>query len=181
MVQIDFADYQRLIPQIDYFPENYVTKTQLAQWKINCMPCASGKYLLPHCSTSLEYASENVCLACPSEGAECPGGTDITNKEGFWFCESDCMVKPFECPEGFCGAKQTCSEGRARYSSNPLCGACLPGYFIVGEKCVNQCNSNRTESGNFAALILISSIYVLFLLYLCYSDTGTPKKDILMY
>eukprot|EP00051_Salpingoeca_urceolata_P021975 m.351836 g.351836 ORF g.351836 m.351836 type:complete len:1161 (-) comp19898_c13_seq1:28-3510(-) len=162
------------------------TSPSVKSWQVFCVACPVGQYILCPANTTHPGVlnTGEPCLLCPKY-ATCPGGGQVLTTPGFWRCvdpscdcsSESCDARMIACPEGFCEAGNTCGAGREPPENNILCGKCKPGYSPIGSEC-RDCTA-ETE-WLWIPTLLLSWVWVLYLLYLC-QTTLTAKKKIFMY
>lgn len=131
-----------------------------------CGRCDPDKYLV------LVDRLVGECVACPP-AASCVSGQPVALAQS-WVGARDARsgeFRSYQCLPGRCvsvssdGAcpsssaaasdaapRACCAEGRVKASSNPLCGACLPGLEELGGTCVACSSPNRARVAGFVVL-----------------------------
>ena len=122
-------------------------------------------------TTTPDQALE-LCLKCPV-GADCPGGSDLIPKEGFWLdikhaasavtARREVLSETLgvlKCPPRACQYGGNCTGGR----TGPVCGICAAGWAMSSGTCM-QCPQDQNADALKISVAIIGSLVLLALLY----------------
>jgi hypothetical protein len=142
-----------------------------------CEECQPGTYNIEGSKWSGKDTARAICLKCPAEGADCPGGAVVLAEVG-WFAFPERMKyrrsgsgtvanasvwRVYQCEQGACAGNNSCNGNR----TGLLCGYCAPGYAMELDVCA-KCSSNNNGVQSlkyvFIALGVLLVLLILFLI-----------------